>query len=43
VKKRTLLVLATAAVLFGMLSTPPIVRADGDPGTDCKRGTVCKP
>ena len=42
-RKRALLVLATATVLFGMLSTPPIVRADGNPGTDCKAGTMCKP
>jgi hypothetical protein len=43
VKKRLLLVLATAAVLFGMLATPPVVRADGEPGPDCLKGQMCKP
>jgi hypothetical protein len=43
VKRRLLLVLATAAVLFGMLSTPTTLRADGDPKPTCPSGSVCKP
>lgn len=42
-KRRLLLVLTTAAVLFGMLSTPTNLRADGGPSPTCPSGSVCKP
>ncbi len=42
-KNRLLLALATAAVLFGMLTTPTTLRADGDPKPSCQPGQMCKP
>ena len=43
-KRKMLLVLAAAIMLSGTLSTPTIVRADGDPGPNCSpNGSLCKP